>query len=148
MYSRCCLSVGSLPCSWESGRVAEMQYRLRQSVMWGCELPFPHSDPGFLFLAVRSGSDGPLGARMEDAGAAGPSCCLVPTVGPLAGTPELGLIGNTGTAPSFTSVDLSQDDLLHVLKDRRWNSTRVTSLALMAFPSWTRILYELFFTPF
>lgn len=81
----------------------------------GASYRFPTQIQVFCFLAVRRGSDAPLGARVEDAGAAGPSRCLVPTVGPLAGTPEPGLIGNTGTAPSFTSVDLNQDDLLQTI---------------------------------
>ncbi|KAI4822025.1 hypothetical protein KUCAC02_007593, partial [Chaenocephalus aceratus] len=34
-------------------------------------------------------------------GAAGLSCCLMPTIGLLAGMPELGLIRNMGRAPSF-----------------------------------------------
>lgn len=52
------------------------------------------------------------GGRAEDTGgAAGLSCCLMPTVSLQAGMPELGLIRNTGMAPSLTSVGLSQDDL-------------------------------------
>lgn len=75
----------------------------------GCELPFP-SDPGLCFSRLTEAALDPATVpwgRAEDTGAAGLSCCLMPSVGLLTGTTEPKLIENMGKAPSFISVSLS-----------------------------------------
>lgn len=79
----------------------------------GCELPF-FSNPGFCSLPFTKAAVDPetlLWGRVGDTGAAGLSCCLMPTISLRAAMPEPGLSRSTGIAPSFTSVSLSQEDL-------------------------------------
>ena len=110
-----------------------MQHGLQQRVMWGCELPFPHSDPGFL-LSCRSprqrrSPGGPGGGRRGSWAVPLPRANRRPA-GWHAGAGANWEHGN-GSKLYISRPQprwFAPDNLPYVLKDSRWNSTLVTTL--------------------